>query len=223
MSPSTLTTDCPRCHAALAPETTQCRCGHVLSAETADIGMDLVTQAEILYETHLRARLQRATRLTRAAKVDLLRDPTNMAKKTQLREMENETLLLEKQLDLQGARIAEARAAAQRSYGDVAVTALETFRAAQSAKAEQSIALNRLQTALEESRTTQATGAFNAVQAGRAREVVQETAGMQACPNCSAAVKIGATRCACGYQFGGSQEGKEFISAEELSALRENT
>src|SRR5688572_1267884 len=155
MSPSTLTTDCPRCHTALAPDAIQCQCGHVVAAD--DAGVDLVTQAEILYETHLRARLQRAMRLTRVAKVDLLRDPTNMAKKAQLREMEKETLLLEKQLDLQSARIADARAAAQQSQGDMAVTALEAFRAAQSAKAEQSVELNRLQTALEESRTTQAT------------------------------------------------------------------
>ncbi|HKQ31336.1 MAG TPA: hypothetical protein VJS66_08630 [Burkholderiales bacterium] len=216
MSPSTLTKDCPRCHAALALDVSQCHCGHKLDGDT---GPDLVTQAEVLYETHLRARLQRTTRLARIAKVDLLRDPTNMAKKAQLNEMEKELLMLEKQLDLQSARIADARTAAQRSMD---VTAIEAFRAAQSAKAEQSIELNRLQAALDESRASSASIAFSTAQAGRAANVVQERIGTQTCPNCNAAIGAGAARCACGHALRGNED-KEFLSADERSALRDNT
>src|SRR5688572_12656517 len=125
MSLSTQTKACPQCRAEITPDVTQCRCGHRFANTETDVSHDLVTQAEVLYETHLRARLQRATRLTRVAKVDLLRDPTNMAKKAQLREMEKELVMLEKQIDLQGSRIADARATAQRSMD---VTAIETFR-----------------------------------------------------------------------------------------------
>jgi len=219
MSLSTQTKACPQCRAALTPDVTQCRCGHRLDNVETDVNQDLVTQAEVLYETHLRARLQRATRLTRVAKVDLLRDPTNMAKKAQLREMEKELVMLEKQLDLQGSRIADARAAAQRSMD---VTAIETFRAAQSAKAQQSIEANRLQTALNEPRT-QASGAFSTAQAGRAAGVVQEKTGMQTCPSCNATVTIGAARCACGYELRGGKEDGEFLSTDDRSALRERT
>lgn len=222
MSPSAPTKDCPQCLSALPLKNTQCHCGH-LFAVTDDIDMTLATQAEVLYETHLRARLQRATRLTRAAKVDLLRDPTNVAKKARLREMENELLLLENQIDLQGSRIADARAATLRSLGDNGVTALDAFRAAQHTKAERSIELNRLQAALDESCATQVTGAFSAAQAKRAYDVVQETPGPQACPNCNAAMNSGTIGCTCGYQCGGSQDDKELTNAAELSVLRGNT
>lgn len=223
--PSTaLTKDCPRCHVPLSIGTDQCTCGYLfVPATTPGVTLDLVTQAEVLYETHLRARLQRAMRLTRVAKVELLRDPTNVAKKAQLRQMEKEALLLEKQLDLQGTRIEEARAAAQRSSVELTAAAVEHFRAAQGIKAEQSLESNRLQRALDERTLSQATGAFNATQADKARNVVEQRQGIQTCPNCNAAVKIGLVHCQCGYRLRSAQDDKEFLSTDELTALRENT
>src|SRR5687767_4374267 len=110
MSSTQLTMECPRCHTSVEKTATQCSCGQVFAA-IAENTVDLVTQAEILYETHLRARLQRAKRLARMAKVDLLRDPISAMKKTQLRELEKQVQALQEQINAQNDVIAHARAA----------------------------------------------------------------------------------------------------------------
>src|SRR5207245_5407525 len=89
---SSLTKNCPHCHQAALAETEFCTCGHHFSADAGAIlsSSDLVVKAEELYESHLRARLQRAARTARFAKIDVMRDSRNQQKAQQLRDAEQE-------------------------------------------------------------------------------------------------------------------------------------
>lgn len=229
---SALTKNCPHCRSVLAQEIEVCGCGHKFSDKmSADMpSSHLVAQAEALYESHLRARLQRATRTARFAKMDLLRDPRDPVKTNQLREAEKEMRLLETQLMIQSARVAEARANANNPPPTPAFTpaavmtteAPEIFRAAQAIKAEETIEALQMQAATEQLRAAEATGVFKAVQAEKARTIAENADHARACPGCGTAVKAGTVRCACGYVLLGSSATPDFISAEELAALRSN-
>jgi len=165
----------------------------------------LLAQAEALVETHLRARLQRARRELKLAKVDLLRDPSNAARKTHLREMEKQVRELETQVEVQVARVAEACAAAPPpSPPAAAVTetpeAPEQFRATQAEKAEHGQDFVRLQLAAETPRASETTAMFSAAQAEKARTTAEPAAAEDQPPAPSAP--------------------SEFLSADELAALR---
>jgi hypothetical protein len=230
-SPSALTKHCPQCSAMLAEETTYCACGYRFNTE-AQPESNLVAQAEALYETHLRARLQRAVRTARLAKVDLLRDPRSPVKRTQLREMEKEVKALETQVMIQSARVADLRpavthpnveAAPLRAKPISSVESPDTFRAAQTVKADKTFELFRLQQAVEKLRSSQATSAFHALQTEKADEVAKQTSTINACPSCGAAVNAGVVRCGCGYKLiADADAASDFLSAEEKAALRGN-
>ncbi len=222
-----LTRSCPECRAALAAEATYCVCGYQFGTLTQESSSaDLVVQAEVLYESHLRARLQRAVRAAKLAHLDLLRDPRSAVKTEQLREAEREVKLLEAKIDIQCLRIAEARAAATRTEPQTVTAASpdtetpNTFRATQTLKAEQTFELLRLEQAMEKRRSVQTTALFHATQADKAREIVNSTDAMQACPSCGGATTIGATRCGCGYVLSDSATAADFLTNEELAALR---
>lgn len=221
---SSATKDCPQCRALLAADAASCTCGHHFKA-TVSSGRpagSLLAQAEELYETHLRARMQRAMRVVKLAKVDLLRDPGNPTMKIQLRDAEKEVKLLEAQLMVQIARVADAHAA-ERGYDEPASAAAdtqapETFRATQAVKAEQSFELINLELAAERLRANQSTGVFKAIQAEKARAA--ERHATQNCPGCGLPVAIGVARCDCGYRLHNAESVGDFLSADELAALR---
>jgi hypothetical protein len=162
---------------------------------------NLLAQAEALVETHLRARLQRARRELKLAKVDLLRDPSNAARKTHLREVEKQVRELETQVEVQVARVAEVSAslpppvAVVREIPQVP----EQFRARQAAMAEHRKDFARTQLVSEAPRPSETTAMFSVAQAEKARSVVEPTAA-------EPAPVAGAT--------------SEFLSADELAALR---
>jgi hypothetical protein len=202
---------------------TQCACGYLFTNATADT-IDLVTQAEVLYETHLRARLQRAKRLTRIAKVDLLRDPVNAAKKAQLRELEKQVDALQQKLDAQNDVITNAREEVLANAQTVinAIASIETFRATQNAKAVQSMELNRLQAALKELAPTQPSGAFIAAQTRKADNVVQKMEKAQTCPKCDFPINTAAIRCQCGYRFDLARLENSLRGLEDVLSARDS-
>jgi hypothetical protein len=189
---------------------------------------NLVAQAEALYESHLRARWQRAARQARFAKMDVLRDPRNAAKLNQLHEAEREVRALETQLAIQVARVAEARAAAEQAPMPAMPdrTAIDadppsTFRTAQSAKAEETFQEWRLRTAAEQLHARQTSAMFHAAQTEKAHEAIKKAdANSSHCPGCGTAVTPGTVRCDCGYVLLATESNSDFISAEELAALR---
>lgn len=224
MSSTLLTLDCPSCHTSLQSNSTQCQCGHRFT-NVADDTIDLVTQAEILYETHLRARLTRAKRLVRVAKVDLLRDPISASKKIQLRELEKQVHALQQKLDAQNDVITHAREAVLANAQTVvdAMTAIESLRATQNAKATQSMELNRLQTALHELSPTQPSEAFTAAQTRKADNVAQKMEKTQTCPKCDAPIISAAIRCQCGYRFDLARLESGLRGLQEVLATHDST
>lgn len=235
LSASPLTKNCPRCRAILTAQTAHCACGYHFESDVTRErpSSDLVAQAEALYEMHLRARLRRAIRTARFAKIDVLRDPRNPLKTAQLRAAEKEVSLLETQVTIQSARAAEARAVttarpAQSAFAPsiaVSVEAPESFHAAQTIKVEQASELLRLQLALEKLHSTQTTGVFTAVQADKAREVQQRAGAARTCSGCGNVVTAGTELCGCGYNLPatGTNAGSDFLTAEEFAALRNVT
>jgi hypothetical protein len=218
--PSTqLTTECPRCHTSLKSTSTSCACGHQF-----DDTIDLVTQAEVLYETHLRARLQRTKRLARVAKVDLLRDPISAAKKAQSRELESQVRSLQEKLDAQNDVIAQARAAVLENAQTVLTTisSIDALRANESVKAAQSMELNRLQAALNELSSAQPSQAFTETQTRKADHVAQKMEKAQACPKCGSPTTIAAVRCNCGFRFDLARLESGLSELQEVLASRDN-
>jgi hypothetical protein len=64
---------------------------------------------------------------------------------------------------------------------------------------------------------------FQAFQAERARAAASADA-FQSCPGCGAIVPNGIARCECGYRLLASNDtASDFLSAEELAALRGNS
>lgn len=229
--PPRLTKDCPQCHAPLALHTDVCVCGYrydaTLRPTTAQPASSLLAQAEELYETHLRARLMRAQRGMKLAKVDLLRDPANPAKRAHVREAEKEVHQLETQLAVQAARVADARAAAERPQeetANAAAPAPETFRAAQSIQAQKSFELFNLELAAGGPHGIgQGRGVFKAHQAQKAEEALRTAVtDTRLCPGCGIPVAAGVARCDCGYRLDAAGDDGPFLSDEEFAALRGN-
>ncbi len=215
---SPLTKSCPRCQATVVAEIAFCACGHHFGVDAAveKSSSDLVVQAEALYESHLRARLQRAVRATRFAKLDALRDPRDPRKTTQLREAEQEVKLLETQLVIQTARTADARNAAVSAPADPT----QSFRTVQTIKADETFELLKLKAAAERF-STEANGVFHTVQTEKTRTLAPLPSEPQRCPGCSSVVTLGMTRCGCGYVLTtASDKISDFLSTEELAALR---
>lgn len=222
-STTSATKDCPQCRALLAGDAQSCVCGYRFETPESNRPTNLLAQAEELYETHLRARLQRAVRAVKLAKVDLLRDPGNPEMKRQLREAEKEASILETQIAAQVARVADVRAVAEIiGPAPAAPEAAEAFRAAQATKAERSLDLVNLELAAERVRASEATAVFKAVQAEKARAVEQRTTSVaiHTCPGCGVPVTPGVARCDCGYRLQGADNSGEFLSADEFAALR---
>lgn len=218
---SSATKDCPQCRALLAGDATTCACGHRFEHNERPTST-LLTQAEELFETHLRARHQRALRALKLAKVDLLRDPGSAVRKAQLRELEKDAQQLELQLATQVARVAEVRAAAEQTPVELSSTPTtdteETFKALQAAKALRAFEVNRLGTAIEEHQGS-VSGAFIAAQAEKASHTERAAATPQTCPGCGNHLAAGIAHCACGYRLG-QDASADFISVEEFAALR---
>jgi hypothetical protein len=219
------TKKCPQCQSLLVADAAACVCGYHFEAapEAEFTSSDLVTQAELLYETHLRARHQRALRAVKLAKIDLLRDPGDAAKKKILLEAEKEARTIAVQTELQSARVADARAAASARRSEAPSTVVEApavFRESQTIRSETAISMLRLAAATEARRAHQASAVFHAAQADRAEVAAATVATPDACPGCGAAVAVGAARCECGFQLLASNDPGDFLSAEELAALR---
>jgi hypothetical protein len=201
------TPPCSICNTVPNPETGQCRCprpsdrwapGTALSSST------LVTQAESLFESYLAARLVRARRTLTTAKVALLRDPRNQAKRDALRAAELETHRLHSQLLDQKRKSAETRERTARSAGpNTAVASREAtddFRLAQAVKAE---------TAYRSGETPDGSP--------RSRPDDRD------CPGCGERLPGDALVCACGYRFASTEKGpiaEPFLTEEEVAALR---
>lgn len=164
----------------------------------------LVTQAESLFESYLAARLLRARRNLSAAKVTLLRDPCNDAKREALLKAEAEARKLDVQLLEQARRVSAARedarnqrvAAASPAHASSA-QATEDFRVLQAAKAGMSLSTN-------------------------ARSSRQAQPDKRDCPRCGSHVSHETKACRCGYTFFPRKDivAEPFLSEEELAVLR---
>lgn len=203
---------CPRCRAVLDPATGLCGCP--AAAREAATSLDyspapgaLVAQAELLFETYLAARLVRARRQVKAAKVALLRDPRARIKLDELRRAEQETERLQAQLLEQARKAAQTREQnrarplavppAPEPEESVHTRPTERFREAQAAKAED---------------------AYDAAGLGR-----RSRPDDRDCPRCGGHVSGDSTACACGYQFIASDASvvvEPFLTDEEITALR---
>ncbi|GEM_PF-2587967 len=226
-SAAPLTKNCPHCRAVLAAETHYCGCGHSFetAATASQSSSDLVVQAEVLYETHLRARLRYSVRTLQLAKAERARDLRDAEKATRLRETEKEVKLFEMQLAVQSARVADARARSESRSTPAALANTEppqAFRVIQTIKAEEKFELLRYQRVLNGTHATPAPSVFNAVQNDKARNIADPAMTTQSCPGCASAIAVGMTRCQCGFVLTGpgAEPVSDFISADELAALR---
>lgn len=190
-----------------APLCPRCRTNHEPAAPCSP--GTLAAQAESLFESYLAARVLRARRNLSAAKVALLRDPRNAAKREALLKAAAETQRLDAQLLDQARRAAAAREAA-RNQRSAAVSAPSSPVVAISAQAT------------EDFRVLQAAKAGMSLSSAAETEQNLHTPADRACPRCGLRAAGEPVACRCGYTFFPRQDAgaEPFLSAEELMALR---
>jgi seryl-tRNA synthetase len=171
----------------------------------------LLVQAEVLYESFLTARVQRARKMLETAKLDLRRNPANKRLSTQIKETQREIEALQVQLEQQTARTAETRKQVETAkreplpptpntpVPDVSpkVNSGQDFRIAQSAKALEAVQSAAIKRLLEAYRSKNPEAIFKAAQALRAEQRGE--------------IRPGETN---------SSLPTDFLSPEEITALR---
>lgn len=189
----------------------------------------IVAQAEELYENYLNARLQRSVRALQAIKMSLARDVANASLIGQMREATREIETLRNQIAAQAGRTEEARRRAFEaakdagavSAGAVSETPDAVFRESQAAAAAAVMEARAREAAEAAAQTPVPDALFNAAQAERAKQAL-EAAGKDArrCPKCRATMTPNGSCLACGYSVPAAPGAVDFISKEEIAALR---
>lgn len=184
----------------------------------------IVAQAEELYGNYLNARLQRSVRALQALKASLARDPANRSLTVQMREATKEIETLRGQISTQAARTEEARRRAVEapvSVTPVAAAPDAIFRENQAAAAAAVMEARAREMAAQAAGKAEADAAFNAAQAERAKQALETTrADDRRCPKCRAVMTAAGSCLACGYSVPAGPGAVDFISKEEIAALR---
>jgi hypothetical protein len=189
----------------------------------------IVAQAEALYESYLNARLQRSVRALQAIKMSLTRDPANASLIGQMRETTKEIETLRGQISAQTARTEDAKRRAADPARETAVaippvgaTPDDMFRESQAAAAAAVMEARARELAAEKSAKAESDAAFNAAQSERAKQALETTvrAEVRRCPKCRATMTPNGNCLACGYSIPVGPNAVDFISKEEIAALR---
>lgn len=183
---------CPEC---AGPLDVAGKCRVCVTAAPAG-STELVAKAEALFASYLAARIVRARRTAKAAKIELVRDPRNREKASAAQAAEDEALRLQAQL------VVHERAKEQACENKSTETAAsETVDAQARAHAVS---------------PTTATGAGQAIASGTKPHDEHQ------CPRCSDRVPRSAGRCRCGYVFElpENRMPTAFLTAAEMAALR---
>jgi hypothetical protein len=214
---------CPSCRSKVPASLARCSCGAVLDVDGSSSGEGLVTQAEVLYESYLNARMQRAIKTLQSTRLALVRDPTHAKLIEQMREVMREIETLRAQIVAQSSRTEEARrkdaedkkepavhGPAQQSVPD------DAFRAAQVLRAEQAFRAASEAKRSETPHVPAADSAFNAAQAA----IAQRIAAADLCPVCRAEMGPDGRCRACGYARRPAATDQDFLTKEEIAALK---
>jgi hypothetical protein len=215
---------CPSCGAHVPASLSRCSCGAVVGVASHE-SPGLVSQAEALYESYLNARMQRAVKTLQSTRFALARDPADSRLIQQMREATREIETLRGQISAQALRIEEVRRkeseAADRvpviPPGNAHVTPPE-FRETQAFRAQQTVEAAAAAKLAESLTSADAGAAFNAAQAVRAERIAGATVDL--CPVCRANMGSDGRCRACGYARRPPAGEDDFLSKEEIDALR---
>lgn len=213
---------CPECRARLAAETTRCACGYVAaSAPGAEGGVEnLVIKAERLYENYLSARVMRARKAVIDMRARRLQNVRDEALLHQLRTAEKELRALEMQLIAQNAKADEAKAGADAITEPLATPPTADENHASAVKPTMRFRANQATRAAAVPKR-KSDDSFTAAQAKRARLALQGSdPSLKVCPECEATLSPSAPQCICGYNFRLARRQPDFLSDEEIRALR---
>lgn len=128
---------CPLCGAPTNVGTARCRCTASSATQAAPTNTnELVAQADALYASYLAARIVRARRAIKTAKIELLRDPRNRHKAQALKVAEENGAILKNKLLAHTRAHTLATSTQDTSTIEAAQAAIEKFRAAQTQRAK---------------------------------------------------------------------------------------